>query len=280
MSAARPPGRDGNSGHAGNSGNGSHDRPAAGRGRKAPASAPGAAALAPIRQRLARLDWTELRRSLARWGYARTGAVLTPAECRALVAMFRDDARFRSRIHMERFRFGAGDYAYFGDPLPPLVRDLRTHAYPYLASVANEWMEALGEPFRYPARLKAYLERCHAGGQTRPTPLLLRYTQDGYNALHQDLYGPLKFPLQMTAFLSRPGEDYEGGAFLLVEQHPRQQSRGEALLPEQGELVIFPSDARPVQGTRGWYRAHARHGVARVLRGERYALGIIFHDAQ
>jgi uncharacterized protein len=234
----------------------------------------------PIRERLARLDWAALRASLEALGHARTPPVLTPAECAELVAMFRDDGRFRGRISMQRFRFGVGDYAYFSNPLPPLVRDLRTHAYAHLAPVANAWMEALGEPYRYPGSHKAYLERCHAAGQTRPTPLLLRYTQEGYNALHQDLYGPLAFPLQVTAFLSRPGLDYDGGAFLLVEQHPRQQSRGEAILPAQGELVIFPSDVRPVRGARGWYRAHSRHGVSRVLGGDRYTLGIIFHDAE
>ena len=239
-----------------------------------------AAGAAPLRARLAHLDWKALRASLERWGYARTAPLLTPAECAELVALFRDDARFRSRISMQRFRFGVGDYAYFAHPLPAPVRELRTHAYAHLAPIANGWMEALGEPFRYPRSLKAYLERCHASGQTRPTPLLLRYTQNGYNCLHQDLYGPLRFPLQMTAFLSRPGLDYEGGAFLLVEQHPRQQSRGEAFVPAQGELVIFPSNVRPVRGTRGWYRAQSRHGVGRVLRGDRYALGIIFHDAE
>jgi hypothetical protein len=233
-----------------------------------------------IGQRLARLDWPALAQSLEQWGYARTSPVLEASECSALMAMYRDDARFRSRISMQRFRFGVGDYAYFGNPLPPLVRDLRSHGYRHLAPLANAWMEALGEPYRYPASHDAYLARCHAAGQGRPTPLLLRYTQGGYNCLHQDLYGPLAFPLQLTAFLSRPGLDYDGGAFLLVEQHPRQQSRGDALFPAQGELMIFPSDVRPVKGARGWYRARSRHGVARVTGGDRYTLGIIFHDAE
>jgi uncharacterized protein len=232
-----------------------------------------------IRQRLEALDWPALAESLARWGHARTGPVLTPAECAALAALFGDDARFRSRVHMQRYRYGAGDYAYFAEPLPAQVRELRTHAYRRLAPIANAWMETLREPHRYPPTLDEFRARCHAAGQTRPTPLLLRYGPDGYNALHQDLYGPLAFPLQLTAFLSRPGHDYEGGAFLLVEQHPRQQSRGEALLPVQGELVIFPSDARPAQGARGWYRARVRHGVGRITRGDRTTLGIIFHDA-
>ncbi|HKI97725.1 MAG TPA: 2OG-Fe(II) oxygenase [bacterium] len=229
---------------------------------------------------MTRLDWAALHRSLEQWGYAHTEPVLSPSECTGLVSMFREDAHFRSRISMERYRFGVGDYAYFADPLPPLVRDLRTHAYPHLVPVANRWMEVLGETHRYPASLGGFLKRCHEAGQTRPTPLLLRYTQDGYNCLHQDLYGPLVFPLQLTVFLSRPGVDYDGGAFLLVEQHPRQQSRGEVVVPGQGEMLIFPSDARPVKGTRGWYRAHTRHGVSRITGGDRYTLGIIFHDAE
>ena len=242
-----------------------------------PAAAPGGV---PIRERVDTLDWPALADSLARWGHARTPPVLTPEECAALAALYPDDARFRSRVHMERYRFGVGDYAYFAEPLPALVRELRTAVYRHLAPLANAWMEALREAFRYPPRVEDYLERCHAAGQTRPTPLLLRYTEGGCNHLHQDLYGPLAFPLQLTAFLSRPGEDYEGGAFLLVEQHPRQQSRGEALLPAQGELVLFPSQVRPVPGTRGWYRARVRHGVSRITRGERFTLGVIFHDAE
>lgn len=233
-----------------------------------------------IRERMARVDWRGVVQSLDKLGYARTEPVLNTSECSELVAMFRDDARFRSRVNMDRYRLGVGDYAYFANPLPRLVRELRTHVYPHLAPVANAWMEALGEPYRYPPRLKGYLERCHTAGQTQPTPLLLRYTEDGYNCLHQDLYGPLAFPLQVTAFLSRPGVDYDGGAFLLVEQTPHQQSRGEAILPAQGELLIFPSDVRPARGTRGWYRARLRHGVSRVLGGDRFTLGIIFHDAK
>jgi uncharacterized protein len=243
--------------------------------------APAAAAAAPgIAARLAALDWPALAASLAQWGYARTPPVLTAAECEALAALYEHDARFRSRIHMERYRYGAGDYAYFAHPLPAAVRALRSGLYARLAPIANGWMEALREEARYPATLEDYLQRCHAAGQTRPTPLLLRYGADGYNCLHQDRYGPLAFPLQATAFLSRPGVDYEGGAFLLVEQHPRQQSRGEALLPAQGELVLFANAVRPVRGTRGWYRAAVRHGVGRITSGRRFTLGLIFHDAE
>jgi hypothetical protein len=236
--------------------------------------------VASLLARVAALDWPALGRELDDWGYALTAPLLTPAECAALAALYADDARFRTRIAMARYRFGVGDYAYFAHPLPRLVRALRTALYARLAPVANAWMEALGEPVRYPARLEDFLARCHDAGQTRPTPLLLRYGPGGYNRLHQDLYGPLAFPLQATAFLSRPGTDYGGGAFLLVEQHPRQQSRGEALLPPQGALVVFPSAVRPVPGTRGPYRARVRHGVGRITRGRRFTLGVVFHDAE
>jgi hypothetical protein len=233
----------------------------------------------PIRGRLAALDWEALEASLQDHGYARTAALLTPAECAALAGTFQAQGIFRSRVSMERHAFGRGDYAYFGTPLPPLVRDLREHGYRHLAPIANRWAEALGEEQRYPARLEAYLARCRGAGQSLPTPLLLRYGEGGYNRLHQDRYGALQFPLQLTCFLSRPGLDYEGGAFLLLEHQARLQSRGEALLPAQGELVIFPAGAYPVAGRRGWRRAHMRHGVATVTRGERCTLGIIFHDA-
>jgi hypothetical protein len=181
---------------------------------------------------------------------------------------------------MERYRFGVGDYKYFAHPLPPLVTELRTGLYAPLAAVANRWEQALGTRRRYPLELDRLLVQCRRAGQTRPTPLLLHYEAGGYNCLHQDLYGEVAFPLQLTCFLSRPGADYEGGAFLLVEQRPRAQSRGEALLPGQGESLIFTTRWRPVASARGYYRATMRHGVSRVTRGTRYTLGIIFHDAK
>jgi uncharacterized protein len=240
-----------------------------------PADAPTA-----VGERIAALDWEEIERSLWAWGYARTPAVLTPAQCAELVSLYADDARFRSRIDMERYRFGVGDYKYFAHPLPPLVTELRTRLYPPLAAVANRWEQALGTRRRYPPALDRLLVQCRRAGQTRPTPLLLHYETGGYNCLHQDLYGEVAFPLQLTCFLSRPRADYEGGAFLLVEQRPRAQSRGEALLPEQGETLIFTTRWRPVGGARGYYRTTMRHGVSRVTRGTRYTLGIIFHDAK
>ena len=235
---------------------------------------------APIAARLAALDWEALERSLWELGYAKTPPVLTPAECEALVALYADDSRFRSRVDMARYRFGEGDYKYLAHPLPPLVEALRAHAYPRLATLANAWEQTLGTQVRYPPDLDGLLALCRRHGQTKPTPLLLHYEAGGYNCLHQDLYGDVAFPLQITAFLSRRGVDYDGGDFLLVEQRPRAQSRGEAIHTEQGELVIFPTRHRPVAGTRGWFRTTMRHGVSRITRGSRYTLGIIFHDAQ
>jgi hypothetical protein len=236
--------------------------------------------MADLVARLTDLDWTALERSLWEVGYAQTPPVLTPDECADLVALYADETRFRSRIDMARYRFGVGDYKYFGAPLPPLVQTLRVHAYPPLAAIANQFETALDTATLYPTDLTGLLARCRRGGQTKPTPLLLHYEAGGYNCLHQDVYGEVVFPLQLTCFLSRPGVDYEGGAFLLVEQRPRAQSRGEAITPAQGEIVIFPTRHRPVQGARGWYRAAMRHGVARVRRGTRYTLGVIFHDAK
>jgi hypothetical protein len=181
---------------------------------------------------------------------------------------------------MARHRFGEGDYQYLAAPLPPVVQALRVHAYPPLAAVANRWNEALGVPDRYPPTLEAFLTRCRAQGQTKPTPLLLHYEAGGYNCLHQDLYGEVAFPLQLVCFLSRPGVDYSGGEFLLVEQRPRAQSAAEVVTGVQGGLVFFTTRTRPVRGGRGHYRVNVRHGVARIRSGTRYTLGVIFHDAK
>ena len=233
-----------------------------------------------IAARLAALDWVAIERALWDQGYAKTAPLLTAAECGELVALYADDARFRSRVDMARYRFGDGDYKYFTHPLPPLVQSLRTESYPRLAALANAWEKALGSPTRYPEDLAGLLALCRRHGQTKPTPLVLHYEAGGYNCLHQDLYGEIAFPLQITAFLSRRGGDYEGGDFLLVEQRPRAQSRGEAIHGEQGELVIFPTRHRPVRGARGWSRTTMRHGVSTITWGTRYTLGIIFHDAK
>ena len=248
--------------------------PAVTAGRSRPA---GRVALAA---RLRQLDWGAIERSLRERGWARTGGpVLTPGECAGLIALYADEARFRSRVDMERFRFGVGEYKYFAHPLPPLVQELRRRCYPRLASIANVWAQELGVGRHFPPALSGLQAVCRKAGQTKPTPLLLRYETGGYNCLHQDLYGEIAFPLQLTSVLSRRGADYTGGDFLLVEQRPRQQSRGEVIPLEQGEALIFPTRYRPVAGARGHYRVTVRHGVSRIHSGQRLTLGIIFHDA-
>jgi hypothetical protein len=232
-----------------------------------------------IAARLARLPWNELERALQDDGYAHAASVLTAAECRSLVALSADESRFRSRVDMARHRFGEGDYKYFSRPLPPIVEELRREAYPRLAAVANRWMAELGDPTRYPPDLDAFLARCAEAGQTKTTPLLLHYEAGGYNCLHQDLYGEVAFPLQLTAFLSSPAE-FTGGEFLLVENRPRAQSVGRAIAPGRGDLVVFPTRFRPASGRRGFYRCAVRHGVSRVRTGRRYTLGVIFLDAR
>jgi hypothetical protein len=233
-----------------------------------------------IPARVRALDWDRVRADLDRCGHARIPGLLDPAECRALASLYRQDDRFRATVDMQRHRFGRGEYRYFERPLPPLVEALRRALYPPLAGLANAWQARLGESFRYERTLPGFLRRCRAAGQTRPTPLLLRYEADGFNCLHRDLYGRVAFPLQVTVLLSRAGADFDGGEFLLVEQRPRQQSRGDAIALRQGEAIVFPTRDRPVAGARGAIRAQLRHGVSRVHRGERHALGIIFHDAR
>ena len=227
------------------------------------------------------LDWKAAADSLSQRGYAVTAQILSPEECASLAAMYGDESLFRSRVVMERYRFGVGDYKYFENPLPEIVTSLRTAAYPHLASVANEWAENLGEKSpRFSAEHAAFLKICHKAGQTKPTPLLLHYEAGGYNCLHHDIYGEVAFPLQMVFLLGQQGRDWEGGEFLLVEQQPRAQSRAEVVHADQGQAILFTTRHRPVRGTRGYYRVNMKHGVSRVHRGTRYTLGIIFHDAK
>jgi len=230
--------------------------------------------------RLAGLNWKMLEAELWERGHAVTAPILTSAECDELVSLYRKEELFRKTIHMAPRRFGEGDYKYFKYPLPSAVQSLRVHLYRRLAPIANGWMEALGARERYPLTLRDFVERCHRHGQGRPTPLLLHYELGGYNCLHQDLYGPLAFPLQVTGFLSRPSQDYGGGAFLLYELRPRAQSMCDALVPEQGALVIFATRMRPERSKRGYRKVQLKHGVGRVRSGSRYTLGIIFHDAK
>jgi hypothetical protein len=232
-----------------------------------------------VAARVARLDWPALARDLDERGHALTAPLLTGSECRRLAALWEQRDRFRSHIDMAQHRFGVGSYRYFAAPLPEIVAALRRAAYARLAPIANRWGELAGGE-RFPDELDAFTAVCAARGQRRPTPLLLRYTAGGYNCLHQDLYGAVAFPLQLTILLSRPGVDFTGGELLLVEQRPRAQSRGQAIVLAQGQAVIFPNRHRPVRGARGAYRVTVRHGLSDVHSGERRALGIIFHDAE
>ena len=226
------------------------------------------------------LDWADIAAQLDAHGCATTGPLLTPAQCAALVETYVSDAPFRSRIVMARHGFGRGEYKYFAYPLPDLVAELRAALYPPLANIANRWNAAMGIDLGYPRDHASYLARCRKAGQTKPTPLLLQYGAGDYNCLHQDLYGENVFPLQVAFLLSRSGEDFTGGEFVLTEQRPRMQSRAEIVPLVQGEGVIFPVHHRPVHGTRGIYRVNMRHGVSRLRSGHRHTLGIIFHDAK
>ncbi|MBS1879228.1 MAG: 2OG-Fe(II) oxygenase [Actinobacteria bacterium] len=229
-------------------------------------------------ERVDALDWGGFAAELDEHGFAVTEPILGAAECAELAALF-DDGRFRSTVEMARHRFGDGRYRYFDHPLPTPIGELRAALYAHLAPIANQWAERLGEEERYPASHEELLERCAAAGQERPTPLILRYGEGDWNALHQDLYGEVFFPFQVLTILSRPGVDFEGGEFVLLEQRPRAQSRAHVLSPAQGAFVIFPTHHRPGAGRRGWHRAGMRHGVSTLTRGSRTALGIIFHDA-
>jgi hypothetical protein len=225
------------------------------------------------------VGWATARAALDERGHTVLPGVLGVEECRRLAALYADEAAFRSRVVMARHNFGRGEYKYLRYPLPPPVAALREALYPLLAPIANEWHARLRLEARFPPGLDAYLARCHEAGQLRPTPLILKYEEGDYNCLHQDLYGELVFPLQGTVLLSAPGRDFCGGEFMLVEQRPRMQSKGEVVSLGQGDAVIFAVNSRPVAGTRGYYRATMRHGVSRLHSGRRFTLGIIFHDA-
>jgi len=233
-----------------------------------------------VAERVAALDWKRIAAELDAHGCAVAAAMLSPAECEALAALYASEDRFRSRVVMARHGFGRGEYKYFAYPLPETVAALRTGLYPELALIANRWNEIMKIGVRYPDDHAAFLRRCHCAGQTRPTPLLLQYGTGDYNCLHQDLYGEHVFPLQATFLLSAPGKDFAGGEFVLTEQRPRMQSRAEVVSLGQGDAVIFAVHHRPVRGARGSYRVKLRHGVSRLRSGHRRTLGIIFHDAQ
>lgn len=224
------------------------------------------------------IDWPATALDLDGQGWAVLPRLLSAAECRQVAGLYAGGGRFRSRVVMARHGFGQGEYQYFAYPLPGLIEGLRGALYPRLAPIANRWHEAMGVAVRFPDHA-AFLDRCHAAGQTRPTPLLLQYGPGDYNCLHQDLYGEHVFPLQVAILLSEPGEDFEGGEFVLTEQRPRMQSRPSVAPLRRGDGVVFAVNQRPVQGSRGFYRTVMRHGVSRVRAGRRHTLGIIFHDA-
>jgi len=233
-----------------------------------------------IAERVQGLDWERVSHELDAQGSARLERLLSPDACQMVAGLYPQEDLFRSRVEMRRHGFGRGEYKYFSYPLPQLVGDLRTTVYPLLVPIANRWNTAMGLDVRYPEEHADFIERCHHAGQVRPTPLLLQYGADDYNCLHQDLYGEHVFPLQLAILLSDPHADFTGGEFVMTEQRPRRQSRPIVVPLRQGDGVLFAVHQRPVQGTRGVYRVHLRHGVSRIRSGHRHTLGIIFHDAQ
>ena len=258
------------------------DNKANARDNKANARDNKAAAIASASDLAARVksvDWDRVSQNLDARGSAMIERLITPAECDSLTGLYSIDDIFRSRVVMGRHGFGRGEYKYFGYPLPDIVAGLRKAIYPRLVPIANRWNAAMGIDVRFPEKHAEFIERCHAAGQLRPTPLLLQYGADDYNCLHQDLYGEHVFPLQVAILLSEPVRDFTGGEFVITEQRPRMQSRPEVVPLGQGDAVVFAVHHRPVQGTRGVYRVNLRHGVSRVRSGHRHTLGIIFHEA-
>jgi uncharacterized protein len=236
-------------------------------------------AATPIVDRVAGLGWRAIADHLDDVGVAPTGPLVTAAECRSLTAVYDDDTRFRSTIDMARHRFGQGQYRYFGHPLPELVAELRAAFWPHLLPIARDWARRRNQPAPWPDRFDDWLRRCHAAGQTRPTPLMLRYGPGDWNALHRDLYGDLVFPLQVVVALDQPGKAYTGGEFVVIEQRPRAQSRATTTTIPRGHGLVFTTRDRPVRSSRGWSNSPMRHGVSTVLSGRRHALGLVFHDA-
>ena len=236
--------------------------------------------LPPLSGRLEALDWAKIRSSLHARGYALTPVILTDMECQSIRSLYEHPVHFRSKVIMKRHGFGEGEYQYFSYPLPPMVTELRNALYEKLAPVAQAWAPHIGIDHAIPDQFEDFLPVCNGRGQLRPTPLILKYGPDDYNCLHQDLYGDVVFPIQAAIMLSAKGGDYQGGEFVLTEQRPRMQSRCHALSPALGEMIIFSTRYRPVQGVKRTYRVNMRHGVSPILSGERYTLGIIFHDAQ
>ncbi|HEY5851586.1 MAG TPA: 2OG-Fe(II) oxygenase [Lysobacter sp.] len=231
-------------------------------------------------QRIEWVDWAGVAAQLDSRGSARIPALLEPADCEAIAALYDRPDGFRSTVTMARHGFGRGEYRYFAYPLPAAIAAMRATIYPHLVAIANRWNEAMSIDVRFPIEHDRFVERCHEAGQVRPTPLLLRYDSGDYNCLHQDVYGEHIFPLQLAVLLSQPQRDFEGGEFVLTEQRPRMQSRAEVVPLHQGDAVVFAVRERPVRGARGIYRVQMRHGVSRIHSGRRHTLGVIFHDAR
>ncbi|MBP3952246.1 2OG-Fe(II) oxygenase [Bacillus suaedae] len=236
--------------------------------------------ISPINNEISNLNWSEIHQTLDNDGFAKLPVLLSEEQCKELIATYDIESNFRSRINMARYRFGEGEYKYYNAPLPALIQELRVSFYPELAKAANRWLEYLKKSAIYPDTLDEFLEQCHAKEQVRPTPLILKYEQGGYNCLHQDLYGDVYFPFQVLFALNQREQDYSGGESILVEQRPRAQSRGHVITLNQGEALIFPTNHRPVAGKKGYYKNTIRHGVNTLTSGVRYGLGIIFHDAK
>jgi len=232
-----------------------------------------------IKERVALVNWANIREDMNEKGYSCIPKIITAEECNQLIGQYGDGTLYRKTINMERYRFGAGEYKYYRYPLPKIVQDLRENVYPGLAPIANNWMRVLNIDNYYPETLNQLLELCHAAGQVRPTPLILKYGKGGYNTLHQDLYGEIYFPMQAVLFLNGADEDYSGGEFVLIEQRPRAQSKAIVLKPAKGDMLLFTTNFRPVKGSKGYYRVNMKHGVSELTAGQRHTLGIIFHDA-
>ncbi len=225
------------------------------------------------------LPWPALYEQLNQHGYAHISNLLTREECEELISSYTDEQLYRTTISMERYRFGKGEYKYYSYPLLPRIARMRTNIYAHLAVLANRWMKALSMGIEYPENHEAFIKQCHDAKQVRPTPLILKYEAGGFNTLHQDLYGDVYFPFQVVIVLTEPGRDHTGGELVFTDQLPRAQSKATVVTPRQGDAVIFTTNFRPVQGTKGYYRARMKHGVSEVRSGKRYACGIIFHDA-
>lgn len=233
-----------------------------------------------IHTRVKSLAWASIQHNLDEQGFAQLAPILTKAECESIIDLYSKQESYRTTINMERYRFGSGEYKYFSYPLPDIIQGLRESFYPELAKTANRWLEFLNKEQQYPATLHEFLKICEEHEQNRPTPLILRYEEGGFNCLHQDLYGDVFFPFQVVFVLNQRDKDYIGGESLLVEQIPRAQSRGHVITLEQGGALIFPTNYRPALGKKGYYKNTVRHGVSTITAGERYGLGIIFHDAK